>query len=100
MVTDEVPFYPDHNHNSMNMSKVPWLSSSMKRAFKAKNKAWALFDEEPCRMKLNLALEKQRIFELTECEAKLKYEKKLTSDLKNNSRDFSSIYVIVEKSSL
>ena len=88
MVTDEVPFYPDHNHNSMNMSKVPWLSSSMKRAFKAKNKAWALFDEEPCRMKLNLALEKQRIFESAECEAKLKYEKRLTSDLKNNSKGF------------
>jgi len=37
-------------------------------------------------MKLNLALEKQRIFETVECEAKLKHEKKLTCDLKNNSK--------------
>jgi len=35
LITDEVPFCPDPGHSSMNKSKVPWFSSSMRRAFKA-----------------------------------------------------------------
>ena len=83
-----MPFHVDPLKNSMNKSKMPWLNSSMKRSFKAKNKAWALFDEEPCRVNLNLALERQRIFEAAEVKAKVDFEKKLTNDLKNNSKGF------------
>ena len=88
LITEEVPLFVDPLPNSMNKSKMPWLNSSVKRSFKAKNKAWALFEEEPCRVNLNLALEKQRIFEAAEVKAKVGYEKKLTNDLKNNSKGF------------
>ena len=88
LMTEDVPFHVDPLKNSMNKSKMPWLNSSMKRSFKAKNKAWALFDEEPCRVNLNLALERQRIFEAAEVKAKVDFEKKLTNDLKNNSKGF------------
>ena len=78
LVTQGVPFCPNPVSDSMNKYKMPWINSTLKRALKAKNKAWAVFDEEPCRLNLNLALSKQEIFEENETKARVRYEKKLT----------------------
>ncbi len=63
---------------------------ALKRSLKAKNKAWALFDNQPSTFNLSLALEKQEIFENIERKAKVKFERKLTKDLRNNSKGFYS----------
>ena len=90
LVTQGVPFCPNPVSDSMNKYKMPWINSTLKRALKAKNKAWAVFDEEPCRLNLNLALSKQEIFEENETKARVRYEKKLTQNLKTNSKGFYS----------
>ena len=87
LVTKGVPLV-NPAPNGMNKCNMPWANSSVKRAFKAKNKAWGVFDEDPCRVNLNLALEKQEVFENLECKAKVKFESKLTKDLKSNSKGF------------
>ena len=90
LITEEVPLVPSPLPNGVDKRKMPWINSSVLRAFKAKNKAWAVFDEEPCRMNLNLALERQEIFEKLESKAKVKFERKLTQDLKGNCKGFYS----------
>ena len=88
LVTKEVPLIASPVSNGINKCKMPWANSSLKRALKAKNKAWGFFEENPSRINLNLALERQEIFENVECKAKLKFERKLTQDLKSNSKGF------------
>ena len=87
-ITEGVPFHLDPIPNSFDKCKMPWTNSALKRALKAKNKAWAIFEEEPCRVNLNVALKRQEDFEEIEFKAKAKYEKKLTKDLKTNSKGF------------
>ncbi len=92
LVTDRVPHCPtvSHDPNGNSKCKLPWSNSALKRSLKAKNKAWALFDSQPSRFNFSLALERQEIFENLECKAKVKFERKLTQDLKNNSKGFYS----------
>ncbi len=92
LVTDRVPLCPTVSQDPSGSSKykLPWSNSALKRSLKAKNKAWALFDNQPSRFNLSLALEKQEIFDKLECKAKVKFERKLTQDLKNNSKGFYS----------
>ena len=87
-ITEGVPFHLDPIPNSIDKCKMPWTNSALKRALKAKNKAWAIFENEPCRVNLNLALTQQEKFEENECKAKARFEKKLTQDLKANSKGF------------
>ena len=66
--------------------KLPWISSKLKRLRRNKDIAWSEFDMNPCNVNLNYALEKQNLFEKEEIKSKLNYEKKITSNLKVNSK--------------
>ena len=64
---------------------------------KAKNKAWATFDNFPNIDNLDIALTKQGSFDNLEIKAKLNYEKGITNDLKHDSKAFIPIYVTIGK---
>ena len=70
--------------------KLPWDSSSLKRMRKAKDRAWGEFDIEPTSANLNVASTKQLIYENEELKAKVGYEKKITANLKTNTKSFYS----------
>ena len=88
-VIDLVPINSNSNPENSNYN-MPWLNSSLKRAVRAKNKSWELFDACPSIDNLNYALSKQGELDNIELRAKLKYEKLITSDLKHNSKAFYS----------
>ena len=56
------------------------------RKIKLKDAMWSEFDKNPTSFNLNIALSKQSIFEENELKAKIKYEKKITSNLKSNTK--------------
>ncbi len=87
-ITDSVPLNPAAKSNSSNNNNMPWINTALKRARKVKEKMWAKFDSNPNSFNLNIALDKQIIFENLETKAKVKYEKKITSNLKTNSKGF------------
>ena len=90
-VTNSVPENHDFSgKNSNNFNNMPWINSSLKRAIRAKNKSWELFDVCPTTDNLHNALSKQGYLDKTELKAKLKYEKLITNDLKHNSKAFYS----------
>ncbi|KAL5265725.1 hypothetical protein ACHWQZ_G006437 [Mnemiopsis leidyi] len=68
--------------------KLPWSSTALKRMRKNKDRAWAEFDIDPSDINLSNAMSKQHTFEEEEFKAKVSYEKKITSDLKHNSKAF------------
>ena len=70
--------------------KPPWSTSSLKRMRKNKDKAWDSFDLSPCKENLEYALMKQGVYSNEEFRLKYNYEKKLTANLKNNSKGFYS----------
>jgi len=70
--------------------KLPWSTTSLKRMRKNKDKAWAEFDINPSDINFSCANSKQRIFEVAEIKAKVNYEKKITSNLKQNCKSFYS----------
>ena len=80
------------NKTSDNQSNawVPWGNSAFKRNRRAKDKQWAVFDSNPTPVNLNLALDRQHKYEKSECAAKIKYERKITQNLKTNSKSFFS----------
>ena len=67
---------------------MPWENSTLKRFRREKDKHWVAFDAIPTATNLSLALAKQRRFEKVEVSAKIKYEKKITANLKTNSKSF------------
>ena len=70
--------------------KLPWNTSVLKRMRKNKDKAWAEFDANPSDVNFSYASSKQHIFEVEETKAKVKYEQKITSNLKQNCKSFYS----------
>jgi hypothetical protein len=70
--------------------KLPWDTSALKRMRKNKDKAWTDFDIEPTNINLSNASSKQLIFEKEEVKAKIRYEKKITANLKSNCKSFYS----------
>ena len=81
---------PSCHVESKRSRKVPWDNSCLKRYRRDKDKFWALFDKEPTHYNLNLALCKQEKYEGKETLAKIKYEKKITANLKNSTKPFFS----------
>ena len=79
---------PSCHVESKRSRKVPWDNSCLKRFRRDKDKFWALFDKEPTHYNLNLALCKQGKYEDKETLAKIKYEKKITANLKNSTKPF------------
>ena len=55
-----------------------------------KDKAWTVFDADPTTANLYFANSKQGIYETEEVKAKLRYEKKITENLKTNCKAFYS----------
>ncbi|KAL5258599.1 hypothetical protein ACHWQZ_G009170 [Mnemiopsis leidyi] len=68
--------------------KLPWSTSALKRMRKNKDRAWVEFDINPNEINFSNAISKQHTFEEEEFKAKVKYEKKITSNLKNNCKAF------------
>ena len=81
---------PSCHVDSKRSRKVPWENSCLKRFRRDKDKFWALFDKEATHYNLNLALCKQRKYEEKETLAKIRYEKKITANLKNCTKPFFS----------
>ena len=70
--------------------KLPWSTSRLKHMQCNKDKAWDAFDLNSTNENLNYALTKQGIYDNEEFRLKYNYEKKLTSNLKHNSKGFYS----------
>ena len=87
-VASIVPATPVYRNNRP--VKLPWDSSALKRMRKNKDKAWTVFDADPSNANLCFANSKQGIFESEEVKAKLRYEKKITANLKTNCKSFYS----------
>ncbi|KAL5256505.1 hypothetical protein ACHWQZ_G011674 [Mnemiopsis leidyi] len=68
--------------------KLPWSTTALKRMRKNKDRAWAEFDIDPTDINFSIAISKQQTFEEEEFKAKIKYEKKITSNLKQNCKAF------------
>ena len=68
----------------------PWSTSTLKRMRCNKDKAWDTFDLCSSHENLQYALNKQGIYDSEEFRLKYNYEKKLTSNLKHNSKGFFS----------
>ena len=81
---------PSCHVDSKRSRKVPWDNSCLKRFRRDKDKFWALFDKEATHYNLNLALCKQGKYEEKETLAKIRYEKKITANLKNCTKPFFS----------
>ena len=67
---------------------LPWSNSALKRMRKNKDAAWNCFIESPTKENYSYAFLKDKLYSDEEFRLKSKYEKKLTSDLKNNSKGF------------
>ena len=90
-ITNNVPLIPAPQYSSCsNNYNMPWVNTALKRAKKVKDRMWVEFDRNPITFNLNIALSKQKIFEDTELKAKIKYEKKITSNLKSNTKGLYS----------
>ena len=87
-ITDSVPQCSTPKKNKI--CDLPWINSSLKRAFRVKEKAWKEFDTDCSHENLYVALSKEGKFNDTEIKARLKYEKTITHDLKHNSKAFYS----------
>jgi len=85
IITDSVP---SCKVDSAKGRRVPWENSTLKRFRRDKDKQWAIFDDYPTPVNLSLALAKQNKFEDIEVTAKVKYERKITANLKTNPKSF------------
>ena len=88
-VSSSVPSM-DTNSGSHSSRKLPWDNSALKRRRREKDKQWAIFDSSPTPVNLNQALHTQGKYEKTEVSAKIKYEKKISKNLKSSTRSFFS----------
>ena len=70
--------------------KPPWSTTALKRMRRNKDKAWETFDLSPTTSNLEYALMKQGLYDNEEYRVKFNYEKKLTNNLKHNSKGFYS----------
>ena len=69
---------------------LPWSNSSLKRKRKNKDKAWNDFNDNPTMENFSYAMTKDKLYSDEEFRLKFNYEKKLTSNLKTNSKGFYS----------
>ena len=70
--------------------KLPWGTSKLNRMRIKKDKAWSAFDFEPTLVNFNYAMDREKIYDDEHIKLKIKYEKKITCDLKNNCKPFYS----------
>ena len=90
-ISNKVPVVSKNNFTSTSTNtNMPWISPSLKRACRNKNLAWSEFDINPTQINLNVAISKQCDFEEVEQKARMKYEKRITNNLKTNPKAFFS----------
>ena len=70
--------------------KKPWSCSALQRKLRQRDKQWAIFDTDPTPANLNIALSYQNEYERLETKSKIKYERKITKNLKKSSKSFFS----------
>ena len=70
--------------------KLPWDTSKLVRKRKEKTKAWKQFEEEPTIVNYHYSMSKQDEFSKAEIKAKMKYEKKISSNIKKSSKPIFS----------
>ena len=87
-IKDTVPTSSFDSNNRP--TKPPWCTSTLKRMRANKDKAWDKFDLYATKENLQYALSRQGIYDNEEFRLKFNYEKKLTSNLKSNSKGFFS----------
>ena len=68
------------------LAKLPWDNSKLVRKRKEKVQAWKHFNEEPTMINYHYCMSKQDEFRKAETKAKIKYEKKISSNVKRNSK--------------
>ena len=76
------------NRNGDILEKLPWDSSKLVRKRKEKDKTWRSFECNPDMTHFQTALYKQDEYSKIEFKEKLKYEKKIVSGLKHNTKPF------------
>jgi hypothetical protein len=76
------------NSNGTVQTKAPWECTALKRKRREKDKFWAVFQESPTKGNLNTALSKQSEFDKKLSDTLIKYEKKITSNMKHNPKQF------------
>ena len=74
--------------NGTIISKAPWDCTALKRKRREKDKFWAVFHEEPTKLNLNLAMSKQSEYESKLSQTLVKYEKRITGNMKHNPKQF------------
>ena len=89
LISNEVPkvnlkCFPNGNV----ISKVPWDCTALKRKRREKDKLWAVFHEDPTKLNLNLALSKQSEYDSKLLQCLAKYEKRITSNMKQSPNQF------------
>ena len=74
--------------NGTVISKPPWDCTALKRKRREKDKSWAMFHENPTNLNLNLAMQKQGEFDEKLSKVLIKYEKKITANMKHGPKPF------------
>ena len=74
--------------NGSIISKSPWDCTALKRKRKLKDKAWKTFENVPTSCNLDIALSKQTDFDRKLSGEMIRYEKKITSNMKTNPKGF------------
>ena len=69
---------------------LPWCNSRLKRLNRDKDVAWREFDNNPTLDNFRYASVKDNLFNKEEIKLKSNYERKLTNNLKYNSKGFYS----------
>ena len=72
--------------------KLPWGTSRLNRLRNKKDKSWSTFDSAPTLLNFNYAMEREKIYDDEHIKLKVKYERKITFDLKNNSKTFFFVF--------
>ncbi len=69
-------------------TKAPWDCTALKRKRREKDRFWAVFHDSPNKGNLNVALSKQSEFDKKLSSVLMKYEKRITSNMKHNPKQF------------
>ena len=85
-----VNFVPDitikFDKSGNRLIKLPWDNSKLVRKRKEKTKAWKQFEKEPTMINFHYCMSKQDEFSRAETKAKMKYEKRISSNIKKNPK--------------
>ena len=76
--------------NGKLITKDPWDCTALKRKRRESDAFWAKFDECPTSYNLNIALCKQSELDKKLSQSMIRYEKKITNNMKSNPKAFLS----------